>query len=91
MKISDLGVTKEERVNRPCPKERILQRTRKAFSITGVGAALASEPGITDGLCGDCGTPGYQAPEIEEGEEKATPAVDVFSLGRTIWQLVYSR
>lgn len=34
------------------------------------------------------GTLGYQAPEINDGE-KYTNSVDVFSLGRSLWQLLH--
>ena len=40
-------------------------------------------------LVWNVGTEGFMAPEIENYNEFFTNAVDVFALGRTIWQLIF--
>ena len=74
----------------------LLNENKKILKISDLGTAKTPSNGgqLSNNFNGEQkstfehGTPGYQAPEIANGE-KYTNKVDVFSLGRSLWQLLY--
>ena len=76
----------------------LLNENKKILKISDLGTAKTPSNGgqLNNNSNGeyDCtfehGTPGYRAPEITN-EEKYTNSIDVFSLGRSLWQLLYKR
>lgn len=90
LKISDLGITKD--LKEKGRGNEYLLRIMSQEDLTNAPMPKISSPESaktrihTEDIC--WGTPGYRAPEIENRQEYSA-SVDVFSLGRSLWHMVY--
>ena len=89
LKISDLGLSKIV-TEKKAPNIYKLQTSARSYEDE-LKAKILGVPqsAIKIGMTSECGTEGYRAPEVFSLAYSS--AIDVFSLGRSLWALIYRK
>lgn len=89
LKISDLGLSKIV-TEKKAPALFKLQTSVRSYEDELKAMMLGiPQSAVKMGMTSECGTEGYRAPEIFSPSYSS--AIDTFSLGRSLWAMIYRR